>query len=551
MRRIGVGCILLMLIYFFALTPKMLAETGDTMVTEITLSESNVVLLKGKVFLLKAAVQPTNAKNRKLVWTSTNDAIAVVTNGKVTAKSPGECDIVCEAADGSGVFSKCHITVPRLVQKLSISENKIILPINEKYTPMVTVEPDDATDKSLSWTSSDEKICIVSANGILTAKNPGNCKITARTMDGSKKSLVISVHVPVFDLKSHDYQMFCTDPIGDNTIPIDYHGVASSGMTGLVDDESVLSFVILERGVSIWARKPGRATLTVFRKNDKKDFTSFNVEVFENEAAAASLYDSSVCLGLKVQYNSNVLFSKYNVEVYLDGDMVGTIDNGGTIAWRIPVVQRGKHKIILYKEHDHNLNNSVEFELNDASNILIEISSKRDRIEIVNEEQTLRYITNQGSDNSALWKYDNLYAYLMTLYDYGYYTSWDVSPHRGHRNSSFVYCYLLIGKNNGKCAFLKIKTMKGQPTEVLTYRTGTYEQRGGKTGDWFVYIENSYASINLYDSEKSLKEKSNSVVGNYTLSKMDMMQCCEIYIQYAYPEIYSGYAGACQKLGIK
>lgn len=80
-------------------------------VESIGLSETERTMSIGEEFALTANVLPSNASNKGTVWTSSDDIVASVNQGVVKAVSPGECDITCSSADGSGVSAKCHITV--------------------------------------------------------------------------------------------------------------------------------------------------------------------------------------------------------------------------------------------------------------------------------------------------------------------------------------------------------------------------------------------------------------------------------------------------------
>lgn len=82
-----------------------------TKVSLIELSETEKTMIVGEKFELSATVLPTDAYNKELTWSSNNEEIATVSDGVITAITPGECDITCESSDGSDVSATCHITV--------------------------------------------------------------------------------------------------------------------------------------------------------------------------------------------------------------------------------------------------------------------------------------------------------------------------------------------------------------------------------------------------------------------------------------------------------
>lgn len=85
---------------------------APTKVSAIELSEKEKTLTIGSTFQLSANVLPANAQNKEVVWASSDENIAMESNGAVTAKNAGECDITCRASDGSNVSASCHVTVP-------------------------------------------------------------------------------------------------------------------------------------------------------------------------------------------------------------------------------------------------------------------------------------------------------------------------------------------------------------------------------------------------------------------------------------------------------
>ena len=86
------------------------------LVTDITLSETSITLTVGKHAQLTATVGPNNATNKGITWSSTDDAVASVTDGYVTAISAGDAVIKATANDGSNVVGSCNVHVNAIVQ---------------------------------------------------------------------------------------------------------------------------------------------------------------------------------------------------------------------------------------------------------------------------------------------------------------------------------------------------------------------------------------------------------------------------------------------------
>ena len=166
-----------------------------TPIESIALSNADVSLGIKKSLTLKADVQPANATGRKkLIWVSSDEKVASVKGGKVKALKAGECDIYCIAMDGSNVREYCHITVIQQIKSLK-AVKKHTLAVGDTWEPKVTVVPATATNQWLTWKSSNESVCTVDENGLVTAVGKGKCVITCTATDGSRATAKITITV--------------------------------------------------------------------------------------------------------------------------------------------------------------------------------------------------------------------------------------------------------------------------------------------------------------------------------------------------------------------
>ena len=165
-------------------------------VNAITLNKTSLTLDKNQQAVLTANVQPQDAVDKSVTYTSSNTKVALVsTDGTVTAVNPGTAVITCKSKDGSNVTAKCTVTVN------PIKVNKIVVyyyskMYSDQYFDIETeVYPEDASNKSLSYTSSNPKVATVSANGRVTAVSAGTTTITCKAKDGSNKYVQFQVTV--------------------------------------------------------------------------------------------------------------------------------------------------------------------------------------------------------------------------------------------------------------------------------------------------------------------------------------------------------------------
>jgi uncharacterized protein YjdB len=134
-----------------------------------------------------ATIIPSNATNQTVVWTSSNNAIATVdATGKVNAIAAGSATVTITTEDG-GKTAICAVTVSAIsIPVTSVSLNKTSLSLTEggNETLTATVLPSNATNKNVTWSSSNSAIATVDNNGKVTALAAGTAIITATTQDG-------------------------------------------------------------------------------------------------------------------------------------------------------------------------------------------------------------------------------------------------------------------------------------------------------------------------------------------------------------------------------
>ena len=161
--------------------------------TGVTLSETALSLRPTEKATLTATVAPENTTDT-LVWTSSNDAVATVKDGVVTAKSEGTATIT--AACGSAK-AECVVTVLPPIPATGVTLDKAALKLYEGDAAKLTamVKPEDTTDKTIVWTSSDKTIATVK-DGAVTAVKAGTATITAACGE-AKATCAVTVKAPV------------------------------------------------------------------------------------------------------------------------------------------------------------------------------------------------------------------------------------------------------------------------------------------------------------------------------------------------------------------
>jgi uncharacterized protein YjdB len=161
-------------------------------VTGVTLSSTAETLYVGATISLKATVAPDDASYPAVTWTSSNNAVATVdTSGKVKAVGEGSATITA-AADG--MSDTCLVQVQRKrVESVSLNSSYSDMPIGTTLALVATVNPADATDRTVTWTSSNTAVATVNQNGLVTGVGDGKASITARA-DGKSAVCTVQVH---------------------------------------------------------------------------------------------------------------------------------------------------------------------------------------------------------------------------------------------------------------------------------------------------------------------------------------------------------------------
>ena len=155
-------------------------------VNNITLDVTSHTMTIGDFLQLTATIYPKDAEYKDVIWSSNNEDVAVVDQkGLVQAKAYGKVKITATSKDG-GLEAVCNVTVePVAVTEVSLNAKAVTLKVGETYQLKETVLPENATDKTVTWTSSNTKAATVSG-GAVTAVGTGSAVIIVKTNSGAK-----------------------------------------------------------------------------------------------------------------------------------------------------------------------------------------------------------------------------------------------------------------------------------------------------------------------------------------------------------------------------
>lgn len=172
---------------------KIKASITPVSVTGVTLDKTSAEIDVGKTLQLVATVKPTEATDKSVTWSSSDTSVATVSNnGVVTGVKDGKAIITVTTAEG-GFTATCSVTVGEgdptvYVSGVKLDVTEKTLNVGDSFELIATVSPSNATNKDVTWKSSDTNIAEVDSNGKVTAKKTGEVTITVVTDDGGFKA---------------------------------------------------------------------------------------------------------------------------------------------------------------------------------------------------------------------------------------------------------------------------------------------------------------------------------------------------------------------------
>lgn len=149
----------------------------------ISLNTSSMNVLIGDTQTLNVSFNPSNATNKSVVWTSSNNSVASVSGGKVVGKKVGVA-IVTASVSNKSVTCIVNVVDKISLNSISISNNSLNLKEGDSHKLSVSYNPSNATNKKITYSSSNTKVVVVDNNGNVTAKGVGSAMITVVSNDG-------------------------------------------------------------------------------------------------------------------------------------------------------------------------------------------------------------------------------------------------------------------------------------------------------------------------------------------------------------------------------
>lgn len=261
-------------------TCKVYVEESNVTLESIAFEKTSLEIVEGKNETLKVIFTPSNAINQDVTFVSSDATVATIDEkGKLTAIMPGETTITATSAEG-GFTATCNVVVTKAipVEKIELDITTLDLYSGDSTEINATVTPDNATDKELIWTSSDEKVATVNTNGKVIAVGAGSATITASSLDGKVTATCqvtvtdfVAVESVTLDKESVDI-MKNSDIILVATV--NPENATNKKLTWTSDNENVAKVEATEDGsAKVTGVGDGTATITVTTEDGNKTAT--------------------------------------------------------------------------------------------------------------------------------------------------------------------------------------------------------------------------------------------------------------------------------------
>ena len=174
-------------------------QQDEVDVESVSVASDTISLLVGETADISYTVLPENATNKAVTFTSTATKYATVdANGKVTAVAQGQATIIVQSVADPSKMATVEVNVSTLhigVESVTVSPSSLDLVVGAESDLTVTVLPENATNKNVSFSSLNSNVASVNAEGHVIAGNTGSTYIQVQCEDDLSKSVNVPITV--------------------------------------------------------------------------------------------------------------------------------------------------------------------------------------------------------------------------------------------------------------------------------------------------------------------------------------------------------------------
>lgn len=283
-------------------------------VTGLTLDRESADLYVGDTIKLNATIEPENATYKGVTFTSSNKNIAFVdSTGTVVAVNEGTATIIASSEENPEINDSCEISVSILdtivhVTGLSVTPTEVELDLGGTTTvkPVVTIEPSDATNKAVNWTSSDSTKVVVDSQGNIVALAVTTDPVIVTVASDEMPSISRTISVTVVDTRDHSIHV--ESVLLPENLEIDLKHSSSATLTATVSPSNAGNKLIEWTSsdpstVAIGSSVGETSTMLNALKTGTATITATSVDGSYSDTCLITVSDSTV-------YVSNIIIEK-------------------------------------------------------------------------------------------------------------------------------------------------------------------------------------------------------------------------------------------------
>jgi uncharacterized protein YjdB len=252
--------------------------------TSLKLSKSSIGIIKNQVFKVDATVNPSDAHDKTVLWSSSNTKVATVdSKGNIKGVSYGSTTIVAKAKANQNIYSK--VTVNVAAKTVKLNKSALTITAGTSATLAATVSPSDSPEKTVTWKSSNTKVATVNSKGSVTGKAQGTATITATVKMAKAVTAKVTVKPPVLaksvKLSSSSVTLL-TGKSATFTATVSPSNTTNKSISWKSSNTKVAK---VDNKGKVTAVGPGTAKITAVTSNGKTASATINVPYVKNLSA--------------------------------------------------------------------------------------------------------------------------------------------------------------------------------------------------------------------------------------------------------------------------
>ena len=313
--------------------------TVNQQVTGITLGSSEITIYVGEEVTIEATLTPKNVSDAEIIWATANNNVATVDkNGVVKGVGSGSVIITATPADDSegNYMAYCLVTVVELVTEVIIQEEAEVA-VGKKLKLEATVQGETATNKNVTWKSSNTKIATVNEKGVVKGKKVGKCIITVTATDGSGEyaECELTVFIGTESIEIDPSMSYIELVVGEQRTIL-YDKNPNNATYEPLWESSDPSIAIVNKSGVVTGLKAGTTTVIARAKDDPSITGTVVVKVINPINASSITFDQYELVMIPGEsHNVVASFSPGNItEPYTwtsDNPTIATVDSNGRI----------------------------------------------------------------------------------------------------------------------------------------------------------------------------------------------------------------------------